>query len=146
MIRYDLVCSSGHEFDGWFSNSDAFEKQCKAGLVECPVCGKSDVSKALMAPGIPAKSNTKTDTAAPVHNAPVPSQPELAEMIRKVREHVAENSEYVGDKFADEARKIHYEETEQRGIYGEATQKDAEDLREEGIEVHPLPVLPEERN
>ncbi len=146
MIRYDLVCSGGHEFDGWFGNSEAFDKQQKAGLVDCPVCGTSDVSKALMAPGIPARSNAKSDTAQPVHNAPAPAQEELVEMIRKVRDHVAENSEYVGDKFADEARKIHYEETEQRGIYGEATVKDAEDLKDEGIEVHPLPVLPEERN
>ena len=146
MIRYDLVCKSGHEFDGWFGSSEAFDKQQKAGLVDCPVCGTSNVSKALMAPGIPAKSNTKSDTPQPVHNVPAPAQAELVEMIRKVREHVAENSEYVGDKFAEEARKIHYEETEQRGIYGEATLKDAEELKEEGIEVQPLPLLPEERN
>ena len=146
MIRYDLVCNSGHEFDGWFGGSEAFEKQQKAGLLDCPICGTSDVVKALMAPGIPAKSNTKSDDAQPVHNVPANAQAELVEMIRKVRDHVAENSEYVGDKFAEEARKIHYEETEQRGIYGEATIQDATELKEEGIEVHALPTLPEERN
>ncbi|MEM1200750.1 MAG: DUF1178 family protein [Pseudomonadota bacterium] len=147
MIRYDLECDKGHAFDGWFSNSASYDKQAAAGIVECPICGSTKVHKALMAPGIPAKANTKSDTAQPVmQNAPNTPAAELTDMIRKLRTHVEENSEYVGPRFAEEARKIHYEEAEARGIYGEATIQDAKELSEEGIEVQPLPLLPEEHN
>ena len=146
MIRYDLECAQGHEFDGWFSNSASFDKQAEAGVVECPVCGSCDVHKALMAPGIPAKSNSKSDAQPVMQNAAGTPAAELTEMIRKLRTHVEENSEYVGPRFAEEARKIHYEETEARGIYGEASLEDARELTEEGIDVQPLPILPEEHN
>ena len=146
MIRYDLECAQGHEFDGWFSNSASFDKQAEAGVVECPVCGSCDVHKALMAPGIPAKSNSKSDAQPVMQNAAGTPAAELTEMIRKLRTHVEENSEYVGPRFAEEARKIHYEETEARGIYGEASLEDARELTEEGIDVQPLPLLPEEHN
>lgn len=146
MIHYDLICAEGHEFDGWFSNSESFDKQLKVGIVECPNCGSTEVSKALMAPGIPAKSNSKKDLQPVMQNAPQSPATEMVQMIRKLRDHVEQNSEYVGPRFADEARKIHHEETEPRGIYGEATLQDAQDLKDEGIEVQPLPLLPEERN
>ena len=146
MIRYDLECDKGHTFDGWFSDSASYDKQAAAGIVECPLCGSSDVHKTLMAPGIPAKSNTKADPQPVMQNAPNTPAAELTDMIRKLRAHVEENSEYVGPRFAEEARKIHYKEAEARGIYGEATVEDAKELSEEGIEVQPLPLLPEEHN
>lgn len=148
MIRYDLICKDGHEFDGWFSNSAAFDKQQRKGLVACVHCGSTKVEKQLMAPGIPAKSNRKAETEAkPVLAAAVdPKQQKLLQLMREVRKAVEENSEYVGNKFAEEARKIHYEEAEKRGIYGETTAQDAKALIEEGIEIHPLPLLPEEGN
>lgn len=146
MIRYDLECANGHIFDGWFSDSGSFDKQAKAGVVECPACGTTDVHKTLMAPGIPAKSNTKSDSQPVMQNAPNTPAAELTDMIRKLRAHVEENSEYVGPRFAEEARKIHYEESEARGIYGEASLQEARELNEEGIEVQPLPLLPEEHN
>ncbi len=146
MIRYDLECVQGHTFDGWFSNSASFDQQADAGVVECPVCGTSDVHKALMAPGIPAKSNKTTEPQPVMQNAPDTPAAELSQMIRKLRKHVEDNSEYVGPRFAEEARKIHYEESEARGIYGEASLDEARELNEEGIDVQPLPILPEEHN
>ena len=147
MIRYDLGCDQGHTFDGWFRDSATYDKQAKRGLVVCPVCESSKISKQLMAPGIPAKANTKSDEPARMFAAPTdPRQQMLLKMMRELRKQVKENADYVGDKFADEARRIHYNEAEKRGIYGEATREDAKALVEEGIEVHPLPVLPEEGN
>ena len=146
MIRYDLICAKGHEFDGWFSDSASFDKQQAAGLVQCTVCGTTKIEKALMLPGIPAKANTKTDLKPVMQNAPQSPAAEMTQLIRKLRKHVEENSEYVGPRFAEEARKIHYEESEDRGIYGEASIEDAKELKEEGIEVQPLPFLPEEHN
>jgi hypothetical protein len=149
MIRYDLICADGHEFDGWFSNSTAFDEQSRKGLVACVHCGSTKVEKQLMAPGIPAKGNRKSEAPAskPMLATTVdPRRQKLVQMMRELRKAVEENSEYVGDKFAEEARKIHYEETEKRGIYGETSAQDAEALIEEGIEIHPLPVLPEDGN
>jgi hypothetical protein len=147
MIRYDLICDKGHEFDGWFRDSAAFEKQAKRHLVACTLCGSEDVAKQLMAPGIPAKSNRKDNTPQKMLAGTVDSRTQrLMQMMREVRKNVEENAEYVGDKFADEARKIHYSESEKRGIYGEANPEDAKALIEEGIEVHPLPRLPEDSN
>ena len=144
MIRYDLICDKGHEFDGWFRDSDAFEKQVKRKLVACSHCGSENIEKQLMAPGIPAKSNTKSTTMV---TGAVDSRTQmLMQMMREVRKNVEENSEYVGDKFADQARKMHYSEIEKRGIYGEAKPEEAKALIEEGIEVHPLPRLPEDSN
>jgi hypothetical protein len=150
MIRYDLICEDGHEFDGWFSNSAAFDEQSRKGLVSCVSCGSTKIEKQLMAPGIPAKGNRKpepTQAAKPMlASAFDPRQQKLMQLMREVRKAVEENAEYVGDKFAEEARKIHYEEAEKRGIYGETTAQDAEALVEEGIEIHPLPILPEDGN
>ena len=147
MIHYDLMCDQGHVFDGWFRDSAAFDAQAGQGLVLCAVCGSSKIEKQLMAPGIPTKSNRKDSTPQKMLAGPVdPRLQAMAQMMREMRKQVEQNAEYVGDKFAEEARKIHYEETEKRGIYGEATADDAKALIEEGIEVHPLPRLPEDGN
>ena len=147
MIRYDLVCDNGHAFDGWFSGSAAYDAQAAQGLVNCSVCGSVSVEKQVMAPRIPAKSNARALAPRPMMAGPVDLKTRIMlEMMREMRKSVAENAEYVGPRFAEVARQMHYEETEKRGIYGEATQDDAKALIEEGIEVHPLPVLPEDGN
>ena len=156
MIRYDLICDKGHEFDGWFSDSAAYDGQAKRGLVTCVHCGSAKIEKQLMAPGIPVKGNRRkegpTKPAAAAPSQPVlasafdPRQEKLLQMMREMRKTVEENAEYVGNRFAEEARKIHYDESEKRGIYGETTARDAKALIEEGIDIHPLPVLPEDGN
>ena len=147
MIRYDLICDKGHEFDGWFRDSATYDKQARRGFVSCSVCGSSKVEKQLMAPGIPAKSNRKDDMPQKMVAGPVdPRVAMMMKMMREMRQHVEENADYVGDKFAEEARKIHFAEAEARGIYGEATAEEATALIEEGIEVFPLPRLPEDGN
>jgi hypothetical protein len=157
MIRYDLICDKGHEFDGWFSDSAAYDAQAKRGLVTCVHCGSAKIEKQLMAPGIPVKGNRRKEgptrpVAAAAAAQPVlasafdPRQEKLIQMMREMRKTVEENAEYVGNRFAEEARKIHYDESDKRGIYGETTAQDAKELIEEGIEIHPLPVLPEDGN
>jgi hypothetical protein len=145
MIRYDLICDKGHLFDGWFSDSAAYDKQAKLGLVSCTVCGSAKVEKQLMAPGIPPKSNRQTEAPQKLAAGPIdPRVRMMMQMMREMRMSVEQNAEYVGDRFAEEARKIHYKEAEERGIYGEATPADARALIEEGIDVYPLPRLPED--
>jgi hypothetical protein len=153
MIRYDLICEKGHEFDAWFSDSAAYDKQRKRGLVECAHCRSIKIEKQLMRPNVGTKGNQKSVPSAPAQApqqmmaGPVdPRMQAMVQMVREFRKHVTENAENVGDKFADEARKIHYKESEARGIYGNATPQEAQDLLEEGIEVHAIPVLPEDRN
>ncbi len=151
MIRYDLQCAGGHAFDGWFRDSGAYDEQAAAGDVACPVCGDTAIEKQLMTPRLPAKSNRKADgplaAPAPMHaNLRDERTRKLAEAIRELRRHVTENADYVGDRFAEEARRMHYEESEARGIYGEATIEDARELLEEGIAVAPLPRPPDEAN
>lgn len=137
MIRYALICDRDHEFDGWFASSDGFDAQVAAGEVLCPHCGSPDVTKALMAPNIAKGRASAADT---------PPQAALAEkmstMMLALKKHVEENCDYVGDAFAEEARRIHYGEAEHRDIYGEATLDEARELIEEGVEVAPLPVVP----
>jgi hypothetical protein len=146
MMRYDLVCDKGHEFDGWFASSDAFDEQQRRNLVECTICGSVKIEKQLMAPGIPAKSNRKSEPVA-LHSGPTdPRMTEMMQVMRDFRKHVDATSEDVGSQFAEEARKIHYKEVAERGIRGQATRDEAMELIEEGIAVHPLPVLPEEGN
>ena len=168
MIRYTLACESGHSFDSWFQNSDAYEKQAKRGLVLCPVCNSSKVEKAIMAPRI-AGARKSADAQAPAAEArppvPVPASPpaatqapptpvamvspherELRTKLRELRDHLVKNADYVGRRFPEEARKMHYGEAQHRSIYGEASADQAKELHEEGIEFHPLPVLPDERN
>lgn len=146
MIRYDLQCEREHVFDGWFGDAAAFDAQVADGLVACPACGSVRIAKQLMTPGLATRSNRRSGpqrlTAGPVDAR----TRELIEAVRRLRAHVEANADYVGDRFAEEARRIHYEEVEARGIYGEATPEDASALLEEGVDVHPLPRLPEDGN
>jgi hypothetical protein len=147
MIRYDLRCEKGHEFDAWFSNSDAYDKQVQRHLVECVVCGSVKIEKQLMAPGIPAKSNRTSDVARPMATGLVdPRAQVMMQMMRDYRAHVEKTAENVGENFAEEARKIHYKESQARGIFGQATPDQAAELFEEGIDVQALPILPEDGN
>jgi hypothetical protein len=147
MIRYDLICDKAHAFDGWFRDSEAYDAQSAAGELQCPVCGSTVIDKQLMTPGIPAKANRRGESRRPVFAAQKEGKvAELIEAVRKLRRQIEENADYVGDRFAEEARKIHYNEVEPRGIYGEASLEEAKSLLEEGVEVHPLPPLPEDAN
>lgn len=145
MIRYDLQCAKGHGFDGWFRDSAAFDTQKSSGIVVCPICGSADVEKQLMTPGIPVKSNRKADGVR-LAGGSDPRLQEVMDAMRALRRKVEAEADYVGDRFAEEARRIHYEEGEMRGIYGEATVEEAKALLEEGIHVAPLPRLPEDGN
>ncbi len=141
MIRYNLSCEHGHSFDAWFPGSDAFDEQAAQGQISCPFCGTPHVSKAPMAPNI---SMVRSRRPAQLENNQ--DQKTVLNMTRRIRDYIETNAEYVGDRFADEARKIHYQESEPRGVYGEATLKEVRDLHEEGIECHHLPQLPEDQN
>jgi len=162
MIRYTLVCNKRHEFESWFANSDAYDKQAKRGLVTCPLCGSAKVEKALMTPRF---ARTDTSSAREIASPPPPAaeapatmqapapvamisphEQELRKKLRELRDHLVHNAENVGPRFPEEARKMHYGEAEHRSIYGIASPEDAKELHEEGIEFSPLPVLPDERN
>jgi hypothetical protein len=140
LIQYMLVCDSQHRFESWFRNADAYEQQAGSGLVACPQCGSVHVGKAPMAPAV-ARSGEKLSVTAG-H----PSRQQIAEMLRAIRRKVTEEADYVGDRFAEEARAIHFKEAEARGIYGEATSDEVSGLIEDGIEVLPLPPVPDEAN
>jgi hypothetical protein len=166
MIRYALACERGHAFESWFANSAAYDKQAKRGLITCPICDSAKVEKAIMAPRIsgtrkreavpaiapasPANGPVPAPTPSPEPPTPVamvsPQERELRKKLKELRDHLVKNADYVGRKFPEEARKMHYGETEHRSIYGEASPDQAKELHEEGIEFHPLPVLPDERN
>jgi hypothetical protein len=141
MIRYALLCEKDHEFDGWFPSSDDFDAQVAAGDVLCPHCGSPNVRKALMAPSI-GKSIGKAASKDAAASTLADMAQKMSMMMLALKKHVEENCDYVGDKFAEEARRIHYGETEHRDIYGEATPDEARELIEEGVEVAPLPVVP----
>lgn len=148
MIRYTLECDAGHRFEGWFRSSSDFDAQASRGLVSCPNCGSVKCGKALMAPslhGIDAPE-PKAEPAAPVPVAAAgPAMPaEMRKALKALRDHVTANSEDVGERFAEEARKIHHEETEARAIRGQATLEEVRALHEEGVPVAPLPVFPED--
>jgi hypothetical protein len=152
MIHYQLRCSQDHEFDGWFKDSAAFEKQAGRGLVECPECGNTKVERALMAPALPKKGRAGPPVAEPTSPPPAsppapkatagPMPAQAFAMLQRMRSEVEKNCDYVGGQFADEARKIHRGESEKRGIYGEATPEQAEALAEDGIEVSQIPWVP----
>jgi hypothetical protein len=160
MIRYSLICDRKHEFEAWFNNSADYDRQAKRGLVACPLCESTNIDKAIMAPAIsgarkrkPAPSvglESVTPATPESPNAPVamlsPQETEFRAKLKELREHLTKNADNVGKKFPDEARKMHYGDIEHRSIYGEATTDDARKLLDEGIEFHPLPVLPEEKN
>lgn len=159
MIKYALVCDNAHEFESWFADSAAFDKQAKRKLVACPVCDSIKVEKAIMAPRIaPKKGRMPIEMPAPAAapEAPAstptpvamvsPQEQEFRAKLKELRDHLVKNAENVGAKFPEEARKMHYGETEHRSIYGVASPEEAKDMIEEGIECHPLPALPDERN
>jgi hypothetical protein len=162
MIRYSLVCERKHGFEIWFKNSADYDKQAKRDLVTCPECGSTKVEKALMAPALGrggkksahppmAEAAPATEAPVPVENkTPVamlsPHEQEFRAKLKELRDHLTKNADNVGAKFPEEARKMHYGESEHRSIYGEASPQEAKELLEEGVELHPLPVLPEERN
>jgi len=161
MIRYALVCERGHDFESWFQDSAAYDKQAKRELVTCPQCGSAKVEKAIMAPRLSAASKKRhAPTEAPAATAdasaalpaptPVamisPQEQEFRAKLKELRDHLTKNADNVGAKFPEEARKMHYGEIEHRSIYGVASPDEAKDLSEEGIEFHPLPLLPDERN
>ncbi|MDA9034885.1 DUF1178 family protein [Hyphomicrobiales bacterium] len=131
MIKYSLECNQSHTFDAWFSDSLNFEKQNKNNQISCPNCSSLKIKKSIMAPSIPSK-NYKSDLLNE-------KKDKVEVILSKVRKHVEDNFDYVGDKFADEARSMHYGEKEEREIYGETTIEDAVDLIEEGVNVKPMP-------
>jgi len=141
MIRYDLVCENEHFFESWFKDSKSYQKQLEAEEIACPKCNNSNISKSLMAPGIPKKTNTKNGNV--IANS---SSSSLNNAIRKIRDEVKKNSEYVGDQFPEEARKIHYNEAEMRSIYGKASKKEITELVDEGIDIIQIPEIPDDKN
>jgi len=160
MIRYSLRCDRGHAFESWFQSSSAYEQQEKRKLVNCPTCGSDKVERAIMAPQIVSKkgreiaapepapapapeATTATSTSTPLLMA---QERELRAKLKELRDHIVKNADNVGERFPTEARKMHYGDIEHRPIYGEASPDEARALIEEGVEVSPLPVLPEDRN
>jgi hypothetical protein len=139
MIKYALACEHEHAFEGWFGSSSDYDDQQASGLLECPVCGSKAVRKQIMAPAV---TGTKAQTLSAEERAQRRAM--MLQMFKKVREHVEENFDDVGDSFAAEARAIHEGKTEQRGIYGEATPDEVRGLVEDGVPVAPLPPKPPE--
>ena len=168
MIKYSLICEKEHDFEAWFSSSKSFDDQQGSNLVSCPICNSSKINKTLMTPSIstsktkavlpalpvqdplqnqPAKEALVTSPAAiPSVPSPPPGFDEFITKVRQMRQHIVVNSEDVGNKFPDEARKIHYGETKKRSIYGQASSQDVKELVDEGVEVMAMPHLPEDNN
>jgi hypothetical protein len=134
VIQYSLHCSNGHQYDAWFKSAAAFDEQQARGIVTCAICGDAEVGKAPMAPAV-ARTDGETVSLSSGH----PDATRFREMLRAYRHKVTSEADYVGDRFAEEARKIHFEETEQRGIYGQATREEVVSLLDEGIDFMPLP-------
>lgn len=158
MIRYQLKCGNDHSFEGWFGSSKAYDAQSRRKQVTCPICGTTNVEKAIMAPRV---ARSRSRKPAPVAEAPVEALPEAAprqqhmlngeqrkllNQMRKLRDEMLSKSDYVGPRFAEEARRIHNEEAPARGIHGEATPDEVAELKEEGVKVYPVPVLPDDHN
>jgi hypothetical protein len=150
MILFDLQCAKKHVFESWFKDSAAYERQAKRGLVTCPYCGSAKVEKALMAPRLSGTRKSRKakpeGSASPVAVAADPTTENAAELHRQLaqlRRHIETNFDAVGDRFAEEARKIHYGEVAQRSIYGRTTAEEARALEEEGVEFAPVPWLPD---
>lgn len=138
MIRYALICDHAHEFEGWFGSSTDFDDQQAKGLLECPLCASKAVSKQIMAPAVVGARRTVQD------ESPAKAQM-MMEAMGRIRAHVEENFDDVGDAFASEARAIHEGRSEERGIYGQASSKEVRDLIEDGVPVAPLPPKPPEK-
>jgi hypothetical protein len=156
MIHYNLRCARGHAFESWFQSSSAYETQEKRKLVNCPVCGSAEVERAIMAPQIVSKKGREVAVAAPAAATEVATpastpllmaqERELRTKLKELRDHIVKSADNVGERFPVEARKMHYGDIEHRPIYGEASPDEARALIEEGVEVTPLPVLPDDRN
>lgn len=170
MIRYELTCSQAHDFEGWFRNSADFEAQNKKSLITCPVCGSQEIEKKLMAPAVstarrkaamavsdsdaqaapaPPGENEAGSDAAVQNAALVPQdlkQKEVLDALRELRKQMIASSDDVGEQFPEEARRMHYGESEQRSIHGQTSLEEAKSLIDEGIDILPLPVLPDEKN
>jgi hypothetical protein len=156
MIRYSLRCDRDHAFESWFQSSAAYDSQVRRKLVTCPACGSAKVEKAIMAPRIVGKKGSEKAAPAPAaETAPAVNEStslmmaqerELRAKLKELRDHIVKNADNVGERFPNEARKMHYGDIEHRPIYGEASPEEARSLIEEGVEVSPLPVLPEDRN
>ena len=161
MIRYNLRCERGHTFESWFQSSSAYEVQEKRKLVNCPACGSAKVERAIMAPQIVSKKGRESAAPGPAAPTDVAStevaaqgstpllmaqERELRAKIKELRDHIVKNADNVGERFPNEARKMHYGDIEHRPIYGEASPDEARALIDEGVEVSPLPVLPDDRN
>jgi hypothetical protein len=149
VIRYTLCCEAGHTFESWFNNSTAFDRQAARGLVTCPMCGSAKVEKAIMAPALGGRREAPAPEPEP-EKTPVAivskEEVDLRKKLKELRDHIVKSADYVGEKFPEEARRMHYGEIEHRSIYGEASPDAAKSLADEGIEFHPLPRLPDERN
>jgi hypothetical protein len=157
MIRYNLRCERDHAFESWFQSSSAYEAQEKRKLVNCPVCGSAKVERAIMAPQIVSKKGREVAVPAPATTTPevatsastplmMAQERELRVKLKELRDHIVKNADNVGERFPNEARKMHYGDIEHRPIYGEASPQEARALIDEGVEVAPLPVLPDDRN
>ena len=156
MIRYTLRCERGHQFESWFQSSAAYESQERRHLIDCPACGSDKIERAIMAPQIVSKKGrerAQPAPAAPVEATPTEStslmmaqERELRSKLKELHDHIVKNADNVGDRFPNEARKMHYGDIEHRPIYGEASPEEARALIDEGVEVSPLPTLPEDRN
>jgi hypothetical protein len=156
MIRYSLRCERDHAFESWFQSSAAYDSQVRRKLVTCPACGSAKVEKAIMAPRIigrkgrekaaPATAAETTPAASESTSLMMAQERELRAKLKELRDHIVKNADNVGERFPSEARKMHYGDIEHRPIYGEASPEEARSLIEEGVEVSPLPVLPEDRN
>jgi hypothetical protein len=157
MIHYHLRCERGHAFESWFQSSSAYEAQEKRKLVNCPTCGSAKVERAIMAPRIVSNKSRETPPLAPAAAATEAATPastpllmaqerELRAKLKELRDHIVKNADNVGERFPNEARKMHYGDIEHRPIYGEASPDEARALIEEGVDVAPLPVLPNDRN
>ena len=141
MISYSLVCDNSHKFDAWFRSAEAYDEQHDRGIVTCPMCNSARVEKALMAPAV-SRMNSDKVSLSTGH----PMQAQIREMMRTMRKKETSEADYVGDKIAEEARKIHFKEAEARGIYGEATRDEVAELIDDGVDFLPLPHIPEEAN
>ena len=156
MIRYTLNCEGGHAFESWFQSSSTYDSQVKRKLVTCPTCGSAKVEKAIMAPqivskkgrdrAVPATASAAEATAPASTPLLMAQERELRVKLKELRDHIVKNADNVGERFPTEARKMHYGDIEHRPIYGEASPEEARSLIEEGVEVTPLPVLPDDRN
>lgn len=156
MIKYTLSCEKEHVFEGWFSSSGDYDGQLGRGLVSCPFCNSTDIGKTLMTPSVstsrkssPPPTNEQSEESASSQVATLDTAEKFSqvmEQMKALRDHVKKSADNVGGKFSEEARKIHYGETEKRSIYGQASPNDVKELIDEGVEILPLPMLPEDNN